>query len=132
MLKKYPFVCNNCRKKKCCNFLHYYYDAETASDSYHQRIKEANATPKTNKYTIEKIDTIVSPLVKKGQSIEVILMNYPELNVSALTIRKWIKNNLFDYSFFELRMTGRKVPQKYNYSSKPNHIKLSEAKIGHK
>ena len=100
MLKKYPFVCNNCRKKKCCNFLHNYYDAETASDSYHQRIKEANATPKTNKYTIEKIDTIVSPLVKKGQSIEVILMNYPELNVSALTIRKWIKNNLFDCSFF--------------------------------
>ena len=70
--------------------------------------------------------------MKKGQSIEVILMNYPELNVSALTIRKWIKNNLFDCSFFELRMTGRRVPQKYNYSSKPNHIKLSEAKIGHK
>lgn len=132
MLKKYPFVCNNCRKKKCCNFLHCYYDAETASDSYHQRIKDANATPKTDEYTIKKIDSVVSSLVKKGQSIEAILMNHPELNVSALTIRKWIKNNLFDCSFSELRMTGRRVPQKYNYSSKPNHIKLSEAKIGYK
>ena len=115
-------------RKKCCNFLHYYYDAETASASYHQWIKTANATPKTDDYTIKKIDNIVSPLVKKGQSIEVILMNHPELNISALTIRNWIKNKILDCSFSELRMTGRRVPQKYNYSSKPNHIKLSEAK----
>lgn len=59
-------------------------------------------------------------------------MNHPELNVSALTIRNWIKNNILDCKFSELRMTGRRTQKSYNYSSKPNHIRLSEAKIGHK
>ena len=34
--------------------------------------------------------TNVYNIVKKGQSIEVILMNHPEISVSALTIRNWI------------------------------------------
>ena len=62
---------------------------------YHQKINEANAFPKIDEKTIKKINDIVSPLVKKGQSIEVILMNHPELNVSALTIR-----NSFFYGYF--------------------------------
>ena len=53
-LKKYPFVCNNCKMKKCCNFLHYYY-AESASNLYHQRINEANAFSKTDEKTIKKL-----------------------------------------------------------------------------
>lgn len=131
-LKKYPFVCNNCKKKKCCNFLHYYYDAENASNSYHQRINKANAFPKTDEKIIKQVNNIVSPLIKNGQSIEAILMNHPELKVSSITIRNWIKNRILDCNFSELRMAGRRTQKIYNYSSNPNHIRLSEAKIGHK
>lgn len=59
-------------------------------------------------------------------------MNHPELKVSSLTIRNWIKNRILDCNFSELRMTGRRTQKIYNYSSNPNHIRLSEAKIGHK
>ena len=81
-LKKYPFVCNNCSKKRHCQFLHYYYDSEDASVNYHNRISNDRKIPKTKEEIIKEINKIVSPLVKKGQSIEAILINHPEIEVS--------------------------------------------------
>ena len=132
-LKKYPFVCNNCCKRKHCNFLHYYYDSEDASVNYHTRISDDKKIPKTNETIIKKINKIVSPLVKKGQSIEAILINHPEIRFSSLTIRNWIKQGLLDCKLSELRMFGRRIPSKqYNYSKKKDYKKLSSKKIGHK
>ena len=132
-LKKYPFVCNNCCKRKHCNFLHYYYDSEDASVNYHTRISDDKKVPKTDVNEIKKVNRIVSPLVKKGQSIEAILVNHPEIRFSSLTIRNWIKQGLLDCKLSELRMFGRRIPSKqYNYSKKKDYKKLSSKKIGHK
>ena len=132
-LKKYPFVCNNCCKRKHCNFLHYYYDSEHASINYHERISDDKKVPKTDVNEIKKVNRIVSPLVKKGQSIEAILVNHPEIRFSSLTIRNWIKQGLLDCKLSELRMFGRRIPSKqYNYSKKKDYKKLSSKKIGHK
>lgn len=132
-LKKYPFICNNCHKQRYCQFLHYYYDSEDASVNYHTRISNDKRIPKTNEAIIKEINKIVSPLVKKGQSIETILVNHPEISVSSLTIRNWIKQGLLDCKLSELRMFGRRIPSKqYNYSKKKDYKKLSSMKIGHK
>ena len=132
-LKKYPFICNNCHKRKNCGFLHYYYDSEEATVTYHNRISEERKTPKTDNAIILETNKIVSPLVKKGQSIEAILMNHPEIKVSALTIRNWIKDGLLDCKLSEFRMTGRRIPSKqYNYSKSKEYKTLSSKKIGHK
>lgn len=132
-LKKYPFVCNNCSKKRHCQFLHYYYDSEDASVNYHNRISNDRKIPKTKEEIIKEINKIVSPLVKKGQSIEAILINHPEIEVSSLTIRNWIKYGLLDCKLSEFRMFGRRIPSKqYDYSKKKNYNKLSSKKIGHK
>lgn len=131
-LKKYPFVCNNCSKKKGCQFLHYYYDAELASSQYHNRIKEANNMPLTDLKEIKKIDKLLSPLIKKGQSIEVILMNHPEIPYSNTTIRRWMEQGLLTAKKSELRMFGRRIPKTYNYSHNKEHLRFNEAKIGHK
>lgn len=89
--------------------------------------------PKTKEANIKKIDKIVSPLVKKGQSVEAILMNHPEINVSALTIRNWIAKGILNCKLSELRMTGRRKPSSsYNYSKKHDYTILSSKKIGHK
>ena len=132
-LKKYPFVCNNCCKRKHCQFLHFYYDSEHASTNYHERISDDKKVPKTNLSKINKINKIISPLVKKGQSIEAILMNHSEIKFSSLTIRNWIKQGLLDCKLSEFRMTGRRIPSKqYDYSKKKNYNRLSSMKIGHK
>ena len=132
-LKKYPFVCNNCCKRKHCNFLHYYYDSEHASINYHERISDDKKVPKTDVNEIKKVNRIVSPLISKGQSIEAILMNHPEIRFSSLTIRNWIKQGLLNCKLSELRMFGRRILSKqYNYSKKKDYKKLSSKKIGHK
>lgn len=132
-LKKYPFTCNYCKKRVSCRYLHYYYHAENASYTYHTRISEANNIPKTSFNDIEKINIIVSPLIKKGQSVEAILFNHPEIKHSPLTIRKWINKGYLECKLSELRMTGRRLPSKnYNYSKKHDYQLLSSRKIGHK
>lgn len=132
-LKKYPFVCNNCKKRRFCKFLHYYYDSENASFSYHKRINSANNFPKTNANTISKINKIVSPLIKNGQSVEAILMNHKEITISNSTIRNWIKEGYLECKLSELRMNGRRVPSsQYDYSKSKDYKVLSSKKIGHK
>ena len=132
-LKKYPFVCNNCCKKAHCNFLHYYYDAEIASINYHQRINEANAKPKTNQETINEVNNIVSKLVDNGQSIEAILMSYPEIKQSNLTIRNWIKKGYLNCKLSSLRMFGRRITSSILNNDKTRDYKaLSERKLGHR
>jgi len=132
-LKKYPFVCNFCNKKSICKFLHFYYDPEKASIDYHSRIHEANSNPKTSSSIIKQVNKIVSPLIKKGQSVEAVLMNHPEINVSNLTIRNWIKDGYLDCKLSNLRMNGRRIPSKdYDYSKSKEYKVLSSKKIGHK
>ena len=132
-LKKYPFVCNYCSKRKFCNLLHYYYDSEDASLTYHKRISDDKKIPKTKESIIKVTNKIVSPLVKKGQSIEAILMNHKEIQVSSLTIRNWIKEGLLDCKLSEFRMTGRRIPSRqYDYSKSKQYKTLSSLKIGHK
>ena len=132
-LKKFPFVCNFCNRKGMCKYLHYYYDPELASNDYHSRIQNANSSPKTDKSIIKSINKIVSPLIKKGQSVEAILMNHPEISFSNLTIRHWIKKGLLDCKLSELRMNGRRIPSKdYDYSKSKDYKILSSKKIGHK
>lgn len=131
-LKKYPFVCNYCSKKLKCNYLHVTYEPEHASNEYHNRINNANAFPKVDAKVMKKVNKLVSPLVSKGQSVEAIKMNHPDLPVSTLTIRNWIKNHYLDCKPSEFRMSGRRVSKKYDYSTKNGHIKLNEAKLGHK
>ena len=108
-------------KKRHCQFLHYYYDSEDASVNYHNRISNDRKIPKTKEEIIKEINKIVSPLVKKGQSIEAILINHPEIEVSSLTIINWIKYGLLDCKLSEFRMFGRRIPSKqYDYSKKKN------------
>lgn len=132
-LNKYPFVCNFCKKNSHCKNIQYYYDSECASDEYHTRIKNANNSPRKSKEEIRKINKIVSPLINKGQSVEAILMNHPEIDVSSLTIRNWIKKRVLDAKKSELRMFGRRIPSnQYDYSKSKDYNVLSIKKIGHK
>ena len=132
-LKKYPFVCNFCNKKSICKFLHFYYDPEKASIDYHSRIHEANSNPKTSSSIIKQVNKIVSPLIKKGQSVEAVLMNHPEINVSNLTIRNWIKDGYLDCKLSNpIKNCRRKSSKDYDYSKNKVKKVLSTKKIGHK
>lgn len=132
-LKKFPFVCNYCKKKNLCSYMQFYYDSENASIMYHKRISDDKKIPKTNLNEIHKVNKTISPLIKNGQSVEAALMNHPEIKYSPLTIRNWIKARLLDCKFSELRMTGRRIPSRqYDYSKKKEYSRLFLKKLGHR
>lgn len=131
-LKKYPFVCNYCKKRGQCRYLQRFYDTETASSKYHNKIKEAHTDTRISEETFNKIKEIVIPLLKNGQSPEAIAMNHPEFNLSESSIRFWIKNGRLPSCGSSLRLFGRRVSKTYDYSKRHDIKKLSEIKIGHK
>lgn len=131
-LKKFPFVCNYCRKKGHCPFRKRFYDAETASNKYHNKIKEAHSNVRIDEQKFKQIRDLVIPLLKKGHSPEAISMNHPENNLSVSSIRFWIKNGRLPSCNTALRLFGRRISKTYDYSKRHDSKKLSELKIGHK
>lgn len=131
-LRKYPFVCNYCMKKGHCQYLQRFYDTETASNKYHNKIKEAHVVTRIDEETFNKIKEVVIPLLKNGQSPEAIAMNHPELHLSESSIRFWIKNGRLPSCGSSLRLFGRRVSKTYDYSKRHDTKKISESKIGHK
>ena len=132
-LNRFPFVCNFCCKRNHCNWPHRFYDAHNASIKYHELLSSSRNEVKTPKETFDKINKLVSPLVKQGQSVEAILMNHNDVKVSAITIRKWINKRILSCNPTQLRLFGRRTPSKaYNYSKKKEHVMCSELKYGHK
>ena len=131
LLKKYPFVCNSCGKRKRCNFHQRYYDTETASNKYHTKIKEAHSYYRIDEQRFGIIKDQIIKLLKQGQSPEAIIMNHPEYNISPLTIRFWIKKQRLANCSTSLRLFGRRS-KAYDYSKRHDATKLSEMKIGHK
>ena len=130
-LKRFPFVCNFCSKRKRCNKHQRFYDTETASNKYHLKIQEAHSFYRIDNDAFEKIKDDIVNLLKKGQSPEVIIMNHPEYNVSALTIRHWIKKQRLENCSTSLRLFGRRS-KNYDYSKRHDATKLSEIKLGHR
>jgi len=131
-LKKYPFVCNFCKKKPFCSSFQRFYDTETASSKYHNKIKEAHKINKIDEMNFKIIASIVIPLLKKGHSPEAIIMSHPELHISDSSIRCWIKNGRLPNCNTSLRLFGRRINKVYNYSNRHDPIRMATIKIGHK
>ena len=130
-LKKYPFVCNFCSKRKRCSKHQRFYETETASNKYHLKIKEAHSSYRIDNETFEKMKDQITTLLKQGQSPEAIVMNHPEFNISSLTIRFWIKKHRLDNCVTALGLFGRRS-KAYDYSQRHDATKLSTIKLGHK
>ena len=68
-LNHFPFVCNNCENKKKCNREKRYYDCIKAEN---RSLRNRVGTRKKKRISSDKIDlidSIVSPLIFKGQSL---------------------------------------------------------------
>ena len=117
-LKSYPYVCNTCKQRGTCLLDKIYYDCSKA-----ERMSDANrvTTRRRKDLTadeIVKIDSVVTPLVKKGQSIHHIYITNPFLHdiCSERTIRRMIYDGYLSLMANELRRWSRfKHKQEYNY-----------------
>lgn len=114
---KYPYVCNGCTSRATCNApARYQYRATVAYANYKDSLSNSREGVDLTKSELEDMDNIISPLVKKGQSIAHIYTNHKaELNCCKRTLYNYIDKQLFTVRNIDL---PRKVKFKKRKKSK--------------
>ena len=96
-LEKPPYVCSGCKNKQQCTLRKYEYQPNLADQSYRETLSESRKGLAIDPLELERIDKVVSPLIKNGQSIHHVFMsNADELMVSEKTAYNYLNAGLFD------------------------------------
>ena len=103
-LQKPPYVCNSCGKRMNCPLERRVYSSKYAEDSYRGLLVSCREGINQTPESIQKMNDILTPLIKKGQSIAHIYANHAEeLGCSRKTIYTYIDAGVFDVINLDLR-----------------------------
>ena len=98
-----PYVCNACNQLSKCTLLKTIYDAERAHRQSANLISESRSGVCSNEDELKRLNTIIAPLILKGQSIhQVYLTHADELMCSEKTLYNYIDACLFDVRNIDL------------------------------
>lgn len=118
LLKSSPYVCNGCDSRNKCVLKKAYYYAEKANENYHKILCDSRKGYNMRTSELKQIDEVVSPLLKKGQSIHHIYINNSDkLTVSESTISRLIKDNLLTATVFDQQRLLKLKPRKNSTST---------------
>ena len=96
-LSKPPYVCSDCKDRQRCTLRKYEYQPNLADQAYRETLSESRKGLAIDPLELERIDKVVSPLIKNGQSIHHVFMNNAdELMVSEKTAYNYLNAGLFD------------------------------------
>ena len=110
---KPPYVCNGCRELPKCTLLKRIYDPADAHEMAHKTISESRTGILSNEDDIARINGIISPLVRNGQSLhQVYLDHVDDLMCSEKTLYNYVDAQLFDIRNIDL---PRKVKYRPRY-----------------
>ena len=110
---KPPYVCNGCSQLPKCTLLKRIYDPADAHERAHHAVSEARTGIMSNEDDIARINQIISPLVKNGQSPHQIYLDHvDELMCSEKTLYNYVDAQLFDIRNIDL---PRKVKYRPRY-----------------
>lgn len=128
-IKKPPYVCNGCSKISRCLMQKAYYAAQYAQNEYTHILVSSRNGINQDVADIALLDQLVSPLLKKGQSIAHIYANHgSEIPCSRVTLYKYIDMGLFSASNIDMRKKvhykPRKTPTRVSFAAR-------EFRIGH-
>ncbi len=122
---KPPYVCNGCSQLSKCTLLKRIYDPADAHERAHHAVSEARTGIMSNEDDIARINGIISPLVKNGQSLhQIYLAHVDELMCSEKTLYNYVDAQLFDIRNIDL---PRKV--KYRPRYKKPEFKVDRAAV---
>ena len=116
-LKRAPFVCNGCTEKYGCKLTKYYYRALPSFNKYKSVLSESRQGINLTELELSNLDRIVSPLIKKGQSISHIYKTH-DIPCSRTTLYRYLSNNCFSAGPIDL---PRKVRMKKRKQRKTEH-----------
>ena len=113
-LKAAPYVCNGCEGRARCRLDKFEYRAKDAEAKYRHTLVSSREGINLTPEELERIDSIVSPLIDQGQTPYLISAGHPELGVSERTIYKYIDANL-------LHARNIDLPKKVKYKKRRVH-----------
>lgn len=112
-----PGVCNGCNNYSRCRFTKFRYSASDAHAAYREQLHYSREGFNITQDEVVRIGNIIEPLLKKGQSLESILMNHPEIQLSVQTLYTYVESNLFKSAVINIgaldlrRQVSRKIPK---------------------
>lgn len=110
---KPPYVCNGCGQFNKCTLKKTVYDAADAHIAFSENISEARSGILSSETELSRLNGLISPLIKNGQSVHQIYASHvDELMYSEKTIYNYIDACLFDVRNIDL---PRKVKYRPRY-----------------
>lgn len=112
-LSKPPYVCNGCTDRSKCTLEKRLYKASYAQKEYELVRSESRSGFALSEDELKQLDNIVSPLLKKGQSLHHIAVHHTdELMKSERTLYSYVNSGLFTARNIDMPRTIRMRPRK--------------------
>ncbi len=106
-------LCNGCSKKRYCHLEKHFYDAKEAHKAYKEILISSRSGFDLTLEELNRINDIVSPGVKRGQSLyHIVKSNENALSVSESTVRRLIAANEMDVINLDLPETVSRRPRR--------------------
>ena len=97
-LSKSPYVCNGCKSRSGCRKERWTYYARKADDSYKEVKSEARKGINLTPEEVYNINTVLTPLIKKGQTVNHLYINHPDiLDFSKPAFYNYVNNGVFEF-----------------------------------
>lgn len=103
-----PYVCNGCENEHNCSLRKFYYIASAAQSNYRSLLTNSRSGVHPSPEMVQKMSDVLSPAIRKGQSVDAVMANHPELfgNYSRSTVYGWIEDRLFAARKYDLPFAG--------------------------
>ena len=120
LILKPPYVCNGCTERHGCKLQRHLYDAKYAQKEYEDVLSESRQGFAISEEELKRIDAIITPLVKQGQSIHhICIENADDIMLDEKTIYNYIDAGLLSVGNIDL---PRKVRYRIRKKKKPVHV----------
>ena len=97
-LESSPHVCNGCKSRCGCRKERFTYYARKADDSYKEIKSESRRGINLSLEDVFEINNIIKPLIKKGQTINHLYINHPDiLDFSKPSFYNYVNNGVFEF-----------------------------------
>lgn len=102
-VKSAPYVCNGCSERRRCKLERYIYDAYEAQKTYEKTLSESRTGFAISYEELKRLDDLISPLIRQGQSIHHICQSNKDLIMcDEKTIYNYIDDNLLSVGNLDL------------------------------
>jgi len=123
-LSEPPYTCNGCLDEHLCVLRKRYYLHKKAHEAYREMLIESRTGANITQDELLTLDTFISPLIRRGQSIHhIVSNNKDEFNVSEKTLYRYVDGGLLYAKNIDMPRVCRMKPRK----SKPVQHKVDSA-----